>query len=136
MAVLRRLGCCKWPVEASVPGQGQASRFLFLEMTLDLPKKLHREGSAFLGLGRNCPLAFCSGKFTHQVAFFQTFTYTHIHTKGFFFLLLRLHPQHMEVPRLGIESELQLPAYITAMATSDLRCICNLHPSSQQHHDP
>ena len=25
--------------------------------------------------------------------------------------------RHMEVPRLGIESELQLPAYITAMAT-------------------
>ena len=30
------------------------------------------------------------------------------------FVFLGLHPQHMEVPRLGVELELQLPAYITA----------------------
>ena len=36
----------------------------------------------------------------------------------------------MEVPRLGAELELQLPA--TATATQDLSCICNLHHSSQQ----
>ena len=38
----------------------------------------------------------------------------------------------MEVPRLGVESELQLPAYATATATRDLSYICNLHHSSQQ----
>ena len=27
------------------------------------------------------------------------------------------HPQHMEVPRLGVESEPQLPAYTAATAT-------------------
>ena len=27
-------------------------------------------------------------------------------------------PQHMEVPRLGVESEVQLPAYTTATATA------------------
>ena len=32
---------------------------------------------------------------------------------------LRLHLWHMEVPRLGVESELQLPAYTTATATRD-----------------
>ena len=32
----------------------------------------------------------------------------------FLFFFLGLHPRHMEVPRLGIESELQLPAYATA----------------------
>ena len=32
----------------------------------------------------------------------------------------------MEVPRLGAESELQLPAYTTATATLDLSLICNL----------
>ena len=37
----------------------------------------------------------------------------------------------MEVPRLGVESELQLPAYATAMWY--LSSICNLHHSSQQH---
>ena len=31
-----------------------------------------------------------------------------------FCFFLGLHLQHMEVPRLGVESELQLPAYATA----------------------
>ena len=30
-----------------------------------------------------------------------------------------LHPQHMEVPRLGVQSEVQLPAYAMATATLD-----------------
>ena len=41
--------------------------------------------------------------------------------------------QHMEVSRLGIESELQLLAYATATATEDPSHVCNLHHSSQQH---
>ena len=42
--------------------------------------------------------------------------------------------RHMEVPELGVRSELQLPAYTTAIATAtpDPGCICNLHHSSQQ----
>ena len=35
----------------------------------------------------------------------------------FFFCFLGLHPWHMEVPRLGVESEQQLLAYATATAT-------------------
>ena len=38
----------------------------------------------------------------------------------------------MEVPRLGVESELQLLAYPTATATPDLSYICDLHHSSWQ----
>ena len=38
----------------------------------------------------------------------------------------------MEVPRLGVESQLQLPAYATAIATQDLSLVCDLHHSSQQ----
>ena len=34
-----------------------------------------------------------------------------------FFVFLRLHLRHMEVPRVGVESELQLPAHATATAT-------------------
>ena len=52
----------------------------------------------------------------------------------FFFCLLSilgLHPQHMEVPRLGVQSELQLPAYAST-ATWDPSCICDLHHSSPQ----
>ena len=39
----------------------------------------------------------------------------------------------MEVPRLGVESELQLPADTTATATPDPSCVWDLHPSSRQH---
>ena len=42
----------------------------------------------------------------------------------------------MEVPRLGIASELQLLAYTTATATWDLSHVCNLHHSSQKHQIP
>ena len=39
----------------------------------------------------------------------------------------------MEVPRLGAESELQLPAYTSATATPVLSRIFDLHHSSRQH---
>ena len=38
----------------------------------------------------------------------------------------------MKVPRLGVKSELQLPGYATATATSDLSRVCDLHHSSWQ----
>ena len=38
----------------------------------------------------------------------------------------------MEVPRLGLKSELQLPAYTTAIAMQDPSRVCNLHHSSRQ----
>ena len=52
----------------------------------------------------------------------------------FFFGFLGLNLQHMEVPRLGVESELPLPAYTTATATAvPPSCVCDLHDSSWQH---
>ena len=51
----------------------------------------------------------------------------------FFFCVLGPHLWHMEVPRLGIESELQLLASTPATATPDLSLICDLHHRSQQH---
>ena len=42
------------------------------------------------------------------------------------------HPQHMKVPRLGVESELQSLATATATATADRSCIFNLRWSLQQ----
>ena len=41
-------------------------------------------------------------------------------------------PWHREVPRLGVELELQLLAGTTATATPDLSHDCSLHHSSQQ----
>ena len=49
------------------------------------------------------------------------------------FVFLGLHLQHTEVPRLGVESELQLPAYSTTTATPDPSRVCNLQHSWQQH---
>ena len=49
--------------------------------------------------------------------------------KNFF---LALHLWHMEVPRLGVEWELQLPAYAIATATPDPSHVCDLHNSSWQ----
>ena len=39
------------------------------------------------------------------------------------------HLQHMEVPRVGVKSELWLPAYTTAIATQDPRL--SLQPTPQ-----
>ena len=47
----------------------------------------------------------------------------------FFFVFLRPHLQHMEVPRLGIQLELELPVYARATATWDPNCVCDLHHS-------
>ena len=49
-----------------------------------------------------------------------------------FFCFLELHPQYMGVPRLRVDSELQLPAYTTATATWDPSDVCDLHHSSGQ----
>ena len=46
---------------------------------------------------------------------------------------LGLHLQPLDVPGLGVESELQLPAYVTATAVRDRSLICGLHHSSRQH---
>ena len=50
----------------------------------------------------------------------------------YLFIFFRPHRRHMEVPRLGAESELQLPAYTTATATPGPSRICDLHHSSWQ----
>ena len=44
-----------------------------------------------------------------------------------FVCFLGLHPRHMEVPRLGVQSELQLPAYTAATATRDPSHVFNLY---------
>ena len=48
-------------------------------------------------------------------------------------LFLGTHLQHVEISRLGVKLELQLPTCATATATGDLSCVCNLRCSSWQH---
>ena len=48
------------------------------------------------------------------------------------FGFLGLEVRHIDVPRLGVRSELQLLTCATATAAQDLSDICNLHHSSPQ----
>ena len=48
------------------------------------------------------------------------------------FVFLGLYLWHMEVPRLGVESELQLQAYTTVTVTLDPSSIYDLQCSSSQ----
>ena len=50
----------------------------------------------------------------------------------FSFFFLGPFLRRKEVPRLRVDSELQLPASTTAAATWDPSCICDLHHSSRQ----
>ena len=50
----------------------------------------------------------------------------------FVFVILGPYQQHMEVPRLGIKSELYLPAYATVTAMLDPSHVCDLCHSLQQ----
>jgi len=54
----------------------------------------------------------------------------------FVFAFLGLRPWQMEVPSLGIKSELQLRAYTTAIATPDPSCIWDLNHNSTAMPDP
>ena len=45
----------------------------------------------------------------------------------FFFLFFGPHLLHIEIPRLGVNLELYLPAYTTAIATSDPSHVYDLH---------
>ena len=49
-----------------------------------------------------------------------------------YFGFLGPHLKHREVSRLRVETEQQLPAYLTATAMPDPSCICNLLYSSWQ----
>ena len=49
----------------------------------------------------------------------------------FLFLVFLGLPSHREVPRVWVESELQLLAYPSDTATWDPSCLCNLHHSSR-----
>ena len=53
-----------------------------------------------------------------------------------FLSFLGLHPRHVEVPRLGVQSESQPPAQATGTATPDPGHVCDLHPGSRQRQIP
>ena len=56
----------------------------------------------------------------------------YIFTFVFIFFFSVLHLRHMDFSRVGVESELQLLAYATAIAMPDPSYVCNLHHNSGQ----
>ena len=83
-----------------------------------------------------CLLAIFMSLFVNLL-FFSTYIFSSIldymlFIYFYFFPFLGPHPRHMEVPRLGVVSELQLLAYTTTRAMPDPSHICNLHHCLQQ----
>ena len=68
----------------------------------------------------------------NQGSALDLFTFYFLFYILFFLSFLGLHPRNMEVPRLGVESELLLLTYATATASWDPSWVCDLHHSSQQ----
>ena len=70
---------------------------------------------------------------TYAVTFLLVDQEYHLLWDSFFFFFFKgPHLWHMDVSRLGVKSELQLPAYTAATATQDLSHIYDLHHSLQQ----
>ena len=85
-----------------------------------------RDGTRIPGLLRSCQSCFDTGGIPRCLRAFFVFCFSS-------FVFLGLHQQLIEVPRLGVQLELQLPAYTTATATRDPSRICDPHHSSGQH---
>ena len=95
------------------------------------------------GSGCCCVVSSIPGQATsacHSCSTPQKITHKLLAGKFFFFYFFfqGLTCKYMQVPWLGFESELQLPASITATTMLDLSCVCDLYHSSGQHqiHDP
>ena len=69
------------------------------------------------------------GELSQQYRFHFDFPFT---PPCLFWSFLGPHLRHMQVPRLGVESELQLLAHATPTAGPDVSHICDLHHNSQQ----
>ena len=83
------------------------------------------------------PYLLSTSPLDHQLLKGKVLTFsTTYHLQGTLYALplslLGLHSRHREVPRLRVESELELPAYSTATATWDPSHICDLHHGLQQ----
>jgi len=63
-----------------------------------------------------CPLSILGSSTLMVTCFLILFLFLFI---LFYFIFLGLPPWHKEIPRLGVESVLELPAYATATATPD-----------------
>ena len=76
-------------------------------------------------LGGNCHMLLRTPDLLSSDLPYVDFNHTAFLLVSFLFLPMP-HLQHMQVPGLGLQSELQLQAYVTATATPDLSPVCEL----------
>ena len=81
---------------------------------------------------QNSTMKPCGEIFLKNCKFYFTFNdqCVHITYVLFFLVLLGPHSGHLEIPKLGFASELQLLPYATATAMQDASHICDLHHRS------
>ena len=72
--------------------------------------------------------------FRYVISFYACILFFLVLVNFFSFFFVGPHPWHMEVSRLGVELELQLPSFAPATATGDPSHVCSLHHSSKQCH--
>ena len=82
-------------------------------------------------LGYDC----CTGNFSEHLLTFKVIDEGFVFVFGLF-VFLGPRPRHMEVPRLGVQLELQWLAYARTTTIRDPSCVCNLHHSSWQRQIP
>ena len=84
-----------------------------------------------IGAYRYFPFKCCQGKLTGNLIrrLRGDSQVKNLYLIYLFLSFLGLNPWHMEVPRLGVESEPQTPAYTTATVMWDWKCVFNLHYS-------
>ena len=78
-------------------------------------------------------IEYCSYKLIFKTFHFPIIFWQCTKIHWFLFSFVCFLGPHMEVPRLGVQSELQLPATATATATQEPSCVCDLHHSLWQH---
>ena len=69
----------------------------------------------------------CRNEFSHKNVFCRSLFISTINFYLSISIFLGPNLQYMEVPKLGVESELQLPAYDTATAMPDPNHVCSIH---------
>ena len=100
--------------------------FSCLAMKCEFYFTVENTGDTVLGKGDN-PVFLKLSPFSDSVDYMNLSDPNLLHKDPFnFFSCLGLHPWHMEVSWLGVESELQLPDLTTAVTTQNPSHICEL----------
>ena len=78
----------------------------------------------------------CICTYIHTYVPLSLYMYMCIYVFPFLFCFLGPHLWHMDIPRLGVKLELELPAYAAAIATRDPSRVCDLHQQLMARLDP